>query len=150
LCSLGIYFPRFGMLYQEKSGNPAIHAKIWVKVWRTVETCFLLRGSAAPKYICYSRQAGLPDGIPIFSLKIAIWVNFGGPCYGSCWYILWSFGLFCDHLEYFVVIWYNFSLVGKLYQEKSGNLDDKLWKWWTGVLLNNLYSMLTVGESNQY
>jgi hypothetical protein len=28
LCSLGIYFPRFGMLYQEKSGNPAIHAKI--------------------------------------------------------------------------------------------------------------------------
>jgi hypothetical protein len=28
------------------------------------------------------------------------------PWNGICWYILWSFGVFCDHLVYFVVIWY--------------------------------------------
>jgi hypothetical protein len=31
--------------------------------------------------------------------KIQIWVKFGGPEKGKCWYILWSFGIF-------LVIWY--------------------------------------------
>jgi hypothetical protein len=31
------------------------------------------------------------------------------------------FGLSCDHLVHFVVIWYIFSLFGMFYQEKSGN-----------------------------
>jgi hypothetical protein len=34
----------------------------------------------------------------IFRPKIAIWVNFGGSCNGRCWYILWTFGLFYNHL----------------------------------------------------
>jgi hypothetical protein len=35
------------------------------------------------------------------------------------WYILWPWGLFYDHLVYFVAICY--SRFGMLYQEKSGN-----------------------------
>jgi hypothetical protein len=38
--------------------------------------------------------------------KIPIWVNFGGPSNGKCLYILWSFGIFYGHLEYFTVIGY--------------------------------------------
>jgi hypothetical protein len=33
-----------------------------------------------------------------FKPKIPIWVYFGGPWYGKCWY-------FYDHLEYFTAIW---------------------------------------------
>jgi hypothetical protein len=33
-----------------------------------------------------------------FKPKIPIWVNFGGSCNGRCCYILWSFGIFYDHL----------------------------------------------------
>jgi hypothetical protein len=43
-------------------------------------------------------------------------------------------GIFCGHLEKFLVIWYIFSRFGILYQEKSGNpalqsnkTDPKLW-----------------------
>jgi hypothetical protein len=32
-----------------------------------------------------------------------------------------SFGVFCGHLVYFMVIWYIFSRFGMLHQEKSGN-----------------------------
>jgi hypothetical protein len=41
----------------------------------------------------------------IFQTKIPIWVHFGGSSKGRCWYILWSFGLFYEHLVYFVVFW---------------------------------------------
>jgi hypothetical protein len=52
----------------------------------------------------------------IFKPKISFWVNFGGPCNGRCWYILWPFGIFYvllfgifgGHMEYFMVIWYIF------------------------------------------
>jgi hypothetical protein len=57
----------------------------------------------------------------IFKPKIPIWVNFGGPCVGRCWYILLTFGQFSRHLVYFMAIWYSFPLFGTLYQEKSGN-----------------------------
>jgi hypothetical protein len=30
----------------------------------------------------------------------------------AIWYILWSFGIICGHLVYFVVIWYNLGLFG--------------------------------------
>jgi hypothetical protein len=55
----------------------------------------------------------------------------------AIWYILWPFGIFCDHLVYFVTIWYilwpfgifygylvYFSGFGMLYQGKSGNLEE--------------------------
>jgi hypothetical protein len=48
--------------------------------------------------------AELPDGI--FSNQSLILVNFGGSCNGRCLYILWSFGIFCGHLVYFLVNWY--------------------------------------------
>jgi hypothetical protein len=48
----------------------------------------------------------------VFEPKIPIWINFGGPCDGRCWYILWPFGLFYGHLSilygllvYFMAIW---------------------------------------------
>jgi hypothetical protein len=50
-----------------------------------------------------------------FQTKIPIWVNSGGSWNGSCWYILWSFGLsyghfgiLCGKLVYFMAIWYIF------------------------------------------
>jgi hypothetical protein len=54
----------------------------------------------------------------VFEPKIPIWINFGGPCDGRCWYILWPFGLFYGHLSilygllvYFMVIWYIFPVL---------------------------------------
>jgi hypothetical protein len=35
--------------------------------------------------------------------------------------ILWTFGLFYDHLVHFVYFWYIFSGFGFMYLEKSGN-----------------------------
>jgi hypothetical protein len=41
-----------------------------------------------------------------FRPKIAIWVNFGASCNGSCWYISWTLGLFCGYSIYFMAIRY--------------------------------------------
>jgi hypothetical protein len=57
----------------------------------------------------------------IFKPKIQIWVHFGGPWNGECWYILWSFGMIHGHSVHFVVIWYVFPGFGILCEEKSGN-----------------------------
>jgi hypothetical protein len=56
-----------------------------------------------------------------FKPKIPIWVNFGGFCNGSYWYVLLPFGLFYAHLVYFMVIWYISPHFGMLHREKSGN-----------------------------
>jgi hypothetical protein len=40
----------------------------------------------------------------VFKPKIQICVNFGGPCNGRCWYILWTFGPFYCLLIYFMDI----------------------------------------------
>jgi hypothetical protein len=37
--------------------------------------------------------------------KSQIWVNFGGPLNGKCWYILRPFGIVCCHLLYFSQFW---------------------------------------------
>jgi hypothetical protein len=39
----------------------------------------------------------------------------GGSCNGSCWYILWPFGKFSEHLVYFVAIWDIFWSFGILF-----------------------------------
>jgi hypothetical protein len=57
---------------------------------------------------------GLPDGM-FSNRKMQIWVNFGGPCNGfvgifyghlvfftTILYILWTFGMFCGNLVYFM------------------------------------------------
>jgi hypothetical protein len=44
-----------------------------------------------------------------------IWVNFGGSCNGSCWYILCPFGLSYCHLVYFVAIWHTVWLFGTFF-----------------------------------
>jgi hypothetical protein len=49
----------------------------------------------------------------VFKPKFQIWVNFGGYCNGSCWYLLWTFGpftVFWYTLSTFAVIWYFFQL----------------------------------------
>jgi hypothetical protein len=90
-------------------------------------------------YISARIEAGLTDGTYIFKPKcfMAIWNlfrpfgtfyvwTFGIFCgnlvyFVAIWYILWQFGIFCGNLVYFVAIWYIFSHFGMLYQEKSGN-----------------------------
>jgi hypothetical protein len=64
-------------------------------------------------------------------------MEYVGIVYGDLFYftailcILWSFGIFCGHLVYFVVIWYILCFLyistrfGKLYQEKSGKPAGK-------------------------
>jgi hypothetical protein len=48
------------------------------------------------------------------------------------WFILPSFGLFCDQFVDFIIIWNIFSRFGMLHQEKSGNpvsdSDGKFWR----------------------
>jgi hypothetical protein len=62
----------------------------------------------------------LPDGL-FSNQKSQIWVNFGGPLNGKCWYILWPFGIFYGHLVFFVVLCHIFPTLECLDQEKSGN-----------------------------
>jgi hypothetical protein len=88
--------------------------------------------------------SGLPDGIYIFKPKIQVWENFGGPCKGRCWYIIWPFALFCvlpfdifcGRLANFMVIWYIFPRLGMLYQENSGNPDLHTCEFWRHVRLS--------------
>jgi hypothetical protein len=66
----------------------------------------------------------------IFKPKIPIWVNFGGPCSGRWWPMYWPFGKVCDHLVYFMAIWYIFHSFGILHQEK-------IWQpWFRSVILS--------------
>jgi hypothetical protein len=41
----------------------------------------------------------------LFKSKIPIWVNFGGPYIGICWYISWPFAIFTA-IWYMCVIWW--------------------------------------------
>jgi hypothetical protein len=91
-------FPRVGILYQEKSGNPV--ASVFIRtVLQNVAHVSLIehvqRQFLSPES---TREKGIHAGcqgcqIVVFKPKIAIWVNFGGKCNGRCWYILWTFGL---------------------------------------------------------
>jgi hypothetical protein len=65
-----------------------------------------------------------------FHTNIHLWVYFGGPWNGKCWYILVQFGI--QALRSFVIIFYEhwvlllyfgilFHCFGIMYQEKSGN-----------------------------
>jgi hypothetical protein len=42
----------------------------------------------------------------VFKPKIPISEKFSVPQVGKCWYILWPFGIFCDHSVHIVLIWY--------------------------------------------
>jgi hypothetical protein len=42
----------------------------------------------------------------------------------AIWNILWSLGIFYDHLVHFVFIWYIFSGIGTMYQENLATLDQ--------------------------
>jgi hypothetical protein len=44
--------------------------------------------------------------------KSKFWVNFGGPCNGKSWHILWPFGLFYGHWKYLMDISYILWLFG--------------------------------------
>jgi hypothetical protein len=87
------------------SRSPSTH-------WRSER---LVRNTSISKL--HKFQAGLPDGL-FSNQKFEIWVNFGGPLHGKCWYILWPleyfmaicynlwpFGIVCVHLLYFFPIW---------------------------------------------
>jgi hypothetical protein len=119
-----VYFSRFGILHQEKSGNPIADLKAF-----KVTDCLLIKTTSVPSASILMNHfqpravaAGLPD---IFKPLIPIWVNFGEVSNGRCWYILWTFCIFYSHLIYFMdILWFLgtiFSRFGTLYQEKSGN-----------------------------
>jgi hypothetical protein len=54
----------------------------------------------------------------IFKPEIQIWVNFGGSFNRRCWYILWPFGIFQDHIVYLMAIWY----ISRSYSKFCGHL----------------------------
>jgi hypothetical protein len=128
-------FPRFGILSQEKSGNPGFDTKYaqqnleaipktktkqsfkfshtWVatlahkKQWMTTKS----RGELLPLFGAEHTHVQRVDGIRVarwfvFKPKIQIWVNFGRSCNGRCWYILWTLGPFYCLLLYFLDTWY--------------------------------------------
>jgi hypothetical protein len=41
----------------------------------------------------------------------------------AIWYILWAFGIFTDHFEYFVVFWYIFSQFWYSVSRNSGSTE---------------------------
>jgi hypothetical protein len=45
----------------------------------------------------------------IFIPDIPIWVYFGGPWNGKCWYVLWPFWNYYGHWVDFVGVWFIFS-----------------------------------------
>jgi hypothetical protein len=51
----------------------------------------------------------------------------------AIWNILWTFGIFYDHLAHCVFIWYILSGFGDMDQNKSGNLDYR-WHWPQGPI----------------
>jgi hypothetical protein len=72
----------------------------WTVSSKQIRTsCFLSNGP-----LCTSQVATRVARWFVFKPKIPLWVNFGGPYNGKCWYILWSFGIFNGHLVYFMVI----------------------------------------------
>jgi hypothetical protein len=72
----------------------------------------------------------------VFKPKIPIWVNFIGSCNGSCWYILWAFGIFYCHLVFFIVIWYIvFWYV----------VPKRIWQPWTMLVFLCLVFLTMIG-----
>jgi hypothetical protein len=62
------------------------------------------------------------------------WTALGGKMlleFMAIWNILWTFGIFYDHLEHFGFLWYIFYGFGIMYQEKYGNpgwiASDPVW-----------------------
>jgi hypothetical protein len=78
--------------------------------WKSEAVNTAIPSSLACKYLV-SWVPGLPDGI-FSNQKIPIWVNFGGSCYGRCWYSIWPFGLFFGYFVYFVATWSMLWLFG--------------------------------------
>jgi hypothetical protein len=67
-----------------------------------------------------------------FSNKIKQnWVNLGGSCNGRCWYILWTFDLYCGQLVYVISIWYRVWSCGIFF----GHL---VYVWSFGILFGHL------------
>jgi hypothetical protein len=47
----------------------------------------------------------------------------------ATWKILWRFWVFYDHLVHFLLIWFIFSGFGIMYQEKSGNPGNDVYRF---------------------
>jgi hypothetical protein len=59
----------------------------------------------------------------VFKPKIQIWVTFGVPWIGKCWYVLWPFGIFHDLLVHFVFIWYIFPVLASCSKKNLATLS---------------------------
>jgi hypothetical protein len=73
-------------------------------------------------------EAGLPDGTYISETKIPIWVNLQVLATEgvSILSVLWLFGIFRDHLVYFVAIWYILYPFWYVVPTKSGNPESDM------------------------
>jgi hypothetical protein len=111
-----VHFPRFGMLYHEKSGNPLL---LCLQIHLRIE--YLHTALCPVNRVRVARWF-------VFNPKIQFLVNFVGSCNGRCRYILWS--LSPIYILAFYILWtfgvvrgnlVYFSCFGILHQEKSGN-----------------------------
>jgi hypothetical protein len=96
-------FLHFGILDQEKSGNPdRLRSRIWQLSCvphfsndgdKNTQTTFLTRQRRHQKVTAFETCSRLTLGGRVarwfvFKPKIPIWVNFVGSCYEKYWYIL--------------------------------------------------------------
>jgi hypothetical protein len=70
----------------------------------------------------------------LFKPKLPIWVNFGGPQIGKCWYILWPFGIYYWHLGCFMTIWYILCSFGTFFRSWY-HVPRKIWQPWSCLRL---------------
>jgi hypothetical protein len=77
----------------------------------------------------------LPDRL-FSNQKYKLWVNFGWPWSGKCWYILWPFGLFYGHLVYFMVYFGLFWVRLVNFFPFWYVLQRKIWQHWASVAGN--------------
>jgi hypothetical protein len=103
-----VHFPRFGMLYHEKSGNPLL---LCLQIHLRIE--YLHTALCPVNRVRVARWF-------VFNPKIQFLVNFVGSCNGRCryilwslspiyilaFYILWTFGVVRGNLVYFFLFWY--------------------------------------------
>jgi hypothetical protein len=113
------------------------------------------RASSPRNYIPKCCEHGRVARWYSFKRKITIWVNFGLPWNGKCWNILCPFGIFYNHLEYFITIWNilrsfgNCVVVWYILSLFWYSVSRKIWQPWNMVRFKPIYCCSTESQTKR-